>query len=109
MAVLAQMKILTKLELCNLYGLNVLRFSRDRTAKKRAGAMLAVWMVLAVVLIVYTGGLSYGLVYLGLEKVIPAYLIAISSLLVFFFGMLKAGSALYSREGYEILLSLIHI
>ncbi len=106
MAVLAQMKILTKLELCNLYGLNVLRFSRDRTAKKRAGAMLAVWMVLAVVLIVYTGGLSYGLVYLGLEKVIPAYLIAISSLLVFFFGMLKAGSALYSREGYEILCAL---
>lgn len=106
MAVLAQMKLLAKLELCNLYGLNVLRFSRDRTAKKRAGAMLAVWMVLAVVLIVYTGGLSYGLVYLGLEKVIPAYLIAISSLLVFFFGMLKAGSALYSREGYEILCAL---
>ena len=69
MAVLAQMKILTKLELCNLYGLNVLRFSRDRTAKKRAGAMLAVWMVLAVVLIVYTGGLSYGLVCRETQKI----------------------------------------
>ncbi len=73
MAVLAQMKILTKLELCNLYGLNVLRFSRDRTAKKRAGAMLAVWMVLAVVLIVYTGGLSYGL-YSHRHNCSPAFL-----------------------------------
>lgn len=106
MAVWTHIKLLTKLELCNLYGLNVLRFSRDRTVRKRAGFMLAVWAVLAMVLAVYAGGLSYGLTYLGMEEVIPPYLIALSSLLIFFFGMFKAGGVIFGREGYENLCSL---
>lgn len=36
MGVLTQIGILAKLELCNIFGLNVLRFSRDGKVKRRA-------------------------------------------------------------------------
>lgn len=106
MGMLSQIRLLAKLELCNMYDLNILRFSRDGKVKRRAGAMLAVWGVLAVFMILYIGGLAYSLVGLGLEAVIPAYLTAISSLLIFFFGIFKAGSVIFGRNGYEILYSL---
>lgn len=106
MGVLTQIRILAKLELRNMFGLNVLRFSRDGKVKKRAGGMLAVAAVLSVLLVVYMGGLSYGLIRLGLEAVIPAYLTAVASLIIFFFGLLKAGSVIYRKDGYEILCSL---
>lgn len=103
---LTQIKILTKLELCNLYGLNVLRFSKDKKAKKKSLGLLAVWVILLFILAFYVGGLTYGLIYLGLEAAVPAYLITISGLLIFVFGMFKGGSPIFRREGYDILCAL---
>ena len=101
-----QIKILTKLELCNLYGLNVFRFSKDKKRKQKMMGLLMAWIILLAMLIFYIGGLSYSLIYLGLEKVVPAYLITISSLLIFIFGILKAGSMIFRKEGYDILCAL---
>ncbi len=103
---LTQIKILTKLELCNLYGLNVLRFSKDKKMKRKAIGLLAVWLLVLAVLACYVGGLSYGLIYLGLEETVPAYLITVSGVLIFFFGILKAGGAIFRKEGYDILCAL---
>lgn len=103
---LTQIKLLTKLELCNLYGLNVLRFSKDKKSRQKTMGLTALWILLLVMLIGYVGGLAYGLIYLGLEEVVPAYLITLSGLLVFFFGMLKAGSVIFRKEGYDILCAL---
>ncbi len=103
---LTQIRILTKLELCNLYGLNVLRFSKDKKSKQKNMGLMALWIILLVILICYVGGLSYGLIYLGLEDAVPAYLITVSGLLIFFFGMLKAGNIIFQREGYDILCAL---
>lgn len=101
-----QNKAMAKLELGNLFGLNVLRHTRDPKAKRKAWIMAGVWAFLIVVLCCYVGGLSYGLILLGASEVIPAYLIAIASLVLFFFGIFKAGSVLFRRNGYEILCSL---
>lgn len=103
---LRQIKILAKLEICNLYGLNVLRYTRDKRARQKSLGLLAVWIMLLVILMAYVGGLSYGFIYLGLEEMVPAYLITISSLVIFVFGMLKAGSIIFRREGYDILCAL---
>lgn len=100
------MHALVRSELCNIYGLNVVRSSRDKAVKKRAWAMLAVWAVLLGFLIFYMGGLSYGLIFLGMGEAVPAYLTVIASLLVFFFGLFKAGSTIFRKEGYDILCAL---
>lgn len=103
---LTQIKLLTRLELCNLYGLNVLRFSKDKKSRQKTLGLTALWILLLVMLIGYVGGLAYGLIYLGLEEAVPAYLITLSGLLVFFFGMLKAGSVIFRKEGFDILRAL---
>lgn len=103
---LRQIKPLVFQQLVNLFGLNVLRRTRDPKAKRRAWLMAAVWSALLVMVFCYMGGLSWGLVMLGAGDAVPAYLIAVSSILIFFFGSFTAGGALYSRDGYEILCSL---
>ncbi len=102
----ARINVLVRAELCNIYGWNVFRSSRDKKVKKRAWSMLAVWAVLLGLLVFYMGGLSYSLLFLGMGDVVPAYLTVIASLLVFFFGILKAGSVIFRREGYDILCAL---
>lgn len=95
-----------RLELCNLYGCNVLRFSRDKKSRKKAIVMAAAWVCVIAVIALYIGALSYGLVMAGMGEVIPAYLITLSSMMIFFFGMLKAGNVIFRKEGYDMLCSL---
>lgn len=103
---LKQIKDLSKLELYNLYGLNVFRFSKDKQAKRKTIFLMVTWGVLILMLLGYVGGLSFGFVQLGLEAVIPAYLIAISSLIMLFLGIFKAGNVIFRKESYDILCSL---
>lgn len=103
---LKQIKILTKLELCNLYGRNVFRFLKDKKARKKKLALGAAYLVLIGMMMLYMGGMSYGLVFLGLQETIPAYLIFLASLFTFFFCLLKAGDVLFRREGYDQLCAL---
>ncbi len=100
------MKALIKLELCNLFGLNVFRFSRDKKARRKSALLLVLWIALLALMFFYVGGLAYGLLFLGLGQIIPAYLTVLSSLLIFVFGILKAGGAIFRREGYDILCAL---
>ncbi len=101
-----EIKILAKLELCNLYGLNVIRFSKDKRVKRRSLGLLAVWLLLLAMVVFYVGNLAYGMIFLGLGEAVPAYLITISSLLIFAFGMFKAAGTIFRREGYDILCAL---
>ena len=101
-----QLTTLTTLELRNLYGLNVLRFTKDAKAKRRTLALAAAIALVFLMLLSYVGGLSYGLIFLGLSEVVPAYLITICSIIIFFFGIFKAGSLIFHQNGYDILCSL---
>ena len=103
---ISQIKILLRTELYNFYGLNVLRFSKDRRVKRRAALLTGVYIFLVFVLAAYVGALSYGLCLLSLWEIIPAYLITISSLLIFFFGIFKDGGMIFKKENYDILASL---
>lgn len=95
-----------KLELCNLYGCNVLRFSKDKKSRKKAAVMVVAWACVIAMFVLYIGALSYGFVMAGMGEVIPAYLITLSSMMIFFFGMLKAGNVIFRKEGYDMLCSL---
>lgn len=97
---------LFRLELCNFYGLNRFLHTRDKKAKRRALALLPLYLLLVAVMAFYAGLLSYGLVLLGAGEAALPYLVAVSSLILFFFGILKAGSVLFSLHGYDILCAL---
>lgn len=103
---LEQIKIMTGLELCNLFGINVLRFSKDTRAKKRAVMLSVLWAFLIMMMLFYVGGLSYGLVRLGAEDEVISCLIAVSSILIFIFGILKAGSHMFRIQGFDMISAL---
>ncbi len=100
------LRILLGTELRSLYGINRLRHTRDKKEKNRGRLLAGVWAYLAVVVIAYVGGLVFGLCTLGLGAVVPSYLAVTTALLIFFFGIFKAGNTLFGRRGYDLLSSL---
>lgn len=103
---LSQIKAVSRAELYNIFGLNVLRFSRDKRVKRRAVLLFAVYAILAVMMMFYVGGLSLVLCLFSLSETVPAYLIAVSSFFLFFLGIFKAGGMIFKKDGYDILASL---
>ena len=94
---LRQIKLLTVLETRNHFGLNVLFHTHDKSARWKALALAFLYALVAALLCFYVGGLAWGLAALGLSDVVPAYLMVIAAMVVFFFGIFKAGSALFSQ------------
>ena len=103
---LREISVLARLNLCNIYGINVFLNNKDKKAKKVYVALSATILFLVALVAVYVGMLVYGYVAIGLGEVIPAYLIMISSLIMLAFGLFKAGSVIFEKKGYDILCSL---
>ncbi len=99
-------RLLTKVQTCNLFGGNEFRHTKDKKRRSRWIAMAATVCFLVVVLIFYVAALCVGLTVLGMANLIPEYLFTITSLVIFFFTMLKAGSVIFQKKGYDILMSL---
>ncbi|MCM1121393.1 MAG: hypothetical protein NC416_02300 [Eubacterium sp.] len=103
---LSQTKILARTELYHLFGLNVLRFSKDKRVRRRAVLLAVTYLLVVLMMMFYVGAQSYGLCLLSLCDIVPAYLIMISGILIFFFGIFKAGGVMFKKEGYDLLSSL---
>lgn len=103
---LMEIKALVRLELSNWFGLNVLRHTKDPKAKGKACLMAGLYGFLILMVFLYMGGMSWGLILLGAADAVPAYLAAIASIFIFFFGTFTAGASLFNRNGYDILCSL---
>ncbi|MBQ9120295.1 MAG: hypothetical protein IJY09_09635 [Lachnospiraceae bacterium] len=101
-----QISTLTKLQLKNLYGINVFRFSTDKSEKKKKLALAATYLFLILLFASYIGGMTYGYIFIGLEEMIPAYLIMLSSIIILFFSIFKAGAVIFQKNAYDILASL---
>ncbi len=101
-----QISILTKALLCNFLDINVLRYTKDKQKRSRSLLVGCIWVMLIGILCFYVGGLAYGYILLGLETVVPMYLIMISSILILFFSMFKAEKVIFQKNSYEILCSM---
>lgn len=101
-----QIKILTQIQLCNIFNLNAVRFSKDKRKRLNLIGLMAVWLMLLIMMIFYIGALSVGFINMGIGQILPMYLITISSSLIFFFGLFKAGSIIFQKNSYDVLCSL---
>lgn len=103
---LKQIRLLTKLEMYNFWGINVLRHTADKKAKRKAILMAVVYGLVGLVIMGYVCGLCYGLHTLDAAGAIPAYLITISTVFVLLLSIFKAGGILYRKQGYELVASM---
>lgn len=97
---------LTRLENLNLYGVNRLRYTKDKKEKRRIYALAGVWIFAICVFLGYSGGYAYGLHLLGLTHAVPALFTSIISLVLLFFGMFSSASNLFRKNGYDFLSAL---
>lgn len=101
-----QIKHLTKLQLQNLYGLNVFRYTKDKKRKQKAIGLGFVWALLIVMIAGYIGAMAYAYIYIGMAEIMPAYLIMLASMIILAFAIFKAGSVIFQENAYDILCSL---
>ncbi|MBQ4529119.1 MAG: hypothetical protein IJA36_00695 [Lachnospiraceae bacterium] len=101
-----QIKNLIKLQLVNLYGMNVFRFTKDKKEKMRKRGLAFVYVLLIIMACGYIGTTTFGYIFIGLAEMIPAYLIMLSSLLILFLSIFKVGSVIFQKNAYDILCSL---
>ena len=101
-----QIRHLTKLELQNLYGLNVFRYTKDKRQKQKMLGLCAAWLFIIVMIVGYIGAAVFGYVYIGMAEIVPAYLIMLSSIVILMFAIFKAGSVIFEKNAYDILTSL---
>ncbi|MGN0377222.1 MAG: hypothetical protein ACI4ED_06270 [Suilimivivens sp.] len=96
-----QIRLLTQVSLCNLFGINEFRFTKDTKKKTRYYLMSVLWCFLIVLMAMYVCALSYGLCHMKMGDLLPAMLAMIVAVVVFLFTLFKAGSVLFDRRAYE--------
>ena len=105
-ATLKQLVALVKLQLVNLYGVNVYRNLKDPKEKKKKFWLGIAYIVVAIMMMSYIGGMSFGYVHIGLGDILPAYLIMLASLIILRFSIFKSGDIIFQKNSYDILSSL---
>lgn len=101
-----QISLLTKIQLCNLFGLNQARFTKDKKKKATFIGMAFVWMLVICMLVFYVAMSAVGLAMLGVAEMIPLVLFAVTSLIILFFSFFKAASVIFQMSTYEMLVAL---
>ena len=101
-----QIKTLTVLQLKNIYSLNVIRYTKDKSVKQKSLLLGMAWLFIIVMIAFYVGATAYGYVLIGMAEILPAYLIMLSSIIILAFAIFKAGSVIFQRNAYDILCSL---
>ena len=96
-----QIRLLTKLQLCNLFGINEVRFTKDKKKKARFWGLAAIWALFIIFVLGYVAGISFVLAELNMAQLIPGLLSAITSVLVFVFTFLKTGKTIFAQKSLE--------
>ena len=101
-----QLAALIKIQLINLYGLNVYRNLKDTKEKRKKFWLGVAYAFVILVMMFYVGAMSFGYVYIGLADILPAYLIMLASVIILIFSLFKAGNTIFQRVSHDILSSL---
>lgn len=101
-----QISLLTKIQICNLFGINEIRFTKDKSKRARFLGLGAIWILVILLFMFYVGGMAYGFFLLGMQDMVPSMLAAVISVAVLFFTFFKAGSVIFQKKALELQISL---
>lgn len=96
-----QIRLLTAVQLSNAYGINEMRYGKDKKKKKRFVMLCFTMALVGIMIMFYTGTLSMVFATMGVARLIPSYLITISCIIILFFSLFKAGSIIFNIKMYE--------
>ena len=97
-----QIKLLTRMGLYNLFGINEVRHTRDSGKKQRFALLSVVWILIGLLFIFYMILLSLVYISMGLADVLPMYFYTAASMVILFFSFFKAGDLVFSLRSFEL-------
>lgn len=101
-----QVLTLSRVQLQNLFGINELRYTKDKKKKATFVLLTVAYLLVILMLVGYIGSMSFGFHYLGMGEIVPMYLYTLLSLVMLVLSFFKAGSVLFSMKSYDIMVSL---
>lgn len=97
---------LTKVLLCNIWGLNEIKHSKDVQKKRKMMLIAVTFGILGLFYMSYVVMISFAYIRMGLSDVIPGLMYTLVSILVLLFSIYKAGNVIFQLKSYEMLVSL---
>ena len=97
-----QTKLLTRMGLYNLFGINEVRHTRDSGKKQRFALLSVVWILIGLLFIFYMILLSLAYISMGMADVLPMYFYTAASMVILFFSFFKAGDLVFSLRSFEL-------
>ena len=101
-----QIRNMCSIEIKNIWGINVLKHTKDPVEQKRMKWLFVTIVVVILYLMFYIGSMSYGFVTMGVGEIVPSYFIMLSVIVVFGFSIFQVGGILFRGNGYQVLASL---
>lgn len=101
-----QIRLLTKLQLCNLFSVNEFRYTKDKKKKWKILVFGILWIYLIGLLSIYAAALSFGLCKFQMGRMVPALLSMVICLMVFMFAVFKTGEVVFGRKSHEFQIPL---
>lgn len=102
----AKWALLLKVQLLGLTGIGKLRRSADPKMRRRTVGFLAAVGVVGLIVVFYAVLLAIGYCEQGLGPVLPSFIAALTSLIVFAFSIFQGGTILFSVKDRDFVLSL---
>ena len=98
--------LLAGVQLRNLWGWNQIVYGKDVKKKRRLILMMVSFIIIGVMFAFYSAISSYGMIVIGVGRLVPAALFSIISIIILFFSMFKAGSIIFEVKTYETMITL---
>ena len=92
--------LLTKLQICNIFGLNEAKYAKDKKSKTRVRGTLYAFAVIGLMLVFYGASLSVALASFGYKEIVPLYLALMSFSIIFGLSVFRAGT-IFDAKSYE--------
>ncbi len=103
---MSEILTLTRAELASLYGFNKYIHMTDKKDKSRYRLLFFAVVLVALMTVFYLCSIAYGFSLLGMASILPSYIVFLTSVIILFFGVFKAGHRIFSPSCYDILSSM---
>lgn len=96
-----EIRQLTKIHMCNSFGINEARYSKDAKRKRNVILYGSAFLVLGLMIMLYTAAISFVLVASDSAEAVPMLLFVVASALIFIFSIFKSGREIFNAKTYE--------
>ena len=98
--------LLTKIQLMGMLDFNKSRYAKDAKLTRRTAGSFAIIAIIALVICVYSVIISIGFCEQGIGAHLPAFLIAVTSLVTLMFSLMQGCSPLFAMKDYDHVMTL---